>query len=213
MPEFPSSIGSAVYAAKEAVSFQRATHDRLGWAIAPGAGPDDSARTAEFLHVARGVHDQKPFDHNGRFFAVQGGGFAAPLARAAFPPVFLQGADEEALQLSANAADIHLFADAPVDELRGQVETLERLALAAGREVAAGVVATITARESDEEAAGAAGIAGSYDSVAEQIAALHAAGITHFVLSASPSLEEAYRIGQFVLPRVRTALDGLRAAA
>ncbi len=213
VPEFPSSVGSAVYAAKEAVSFQRATHDRLGWAITPGEGPDDSARTAEFLHVARGVHGQKPFDHDGRFFAVQGGGFAAPLARAAFPPVFLQGADEEALQLSASAADIHLFADAPIDELRGRVEALERLALGTRREVAAGVVATITTRESEEEAAGAAGIAGSYDSVVEQIAALHAAGITHFVLSASPSLEEAYRIGQFVLPRVRAALGGLRAAA
>ncbi|WP_423604477.1 LLM class flavin-dependent oxidoreductase [Sphingomonas sp. MS122] len=213
VPEFPSTVGSAVYAAKEAVSFQRATHDRLGWAIAPGVDPDDSARTAEFLHVARGVHGQKPFDHQGQFFSVQGGGFAAPLARAAFPPVFLRGSDEEALQLSANAADVHLFSNAPIDELRGQVETLERLALAAGRNVAAGVVATITARETAEEAADGNGIAGSYDAVTEQIATLHAVGITHFVLSASPSLEEAYRIGQFVLPRVRAALGELRTAA
>lgn len=213
VPEFPSTVGSAVYAAKEAVSFQRATRNRLGWAIAPGADSDDSARTAEFLHVARGVHGQKPFDHQGRFFEVKGGGFSDPLARAAFPPVFLQGADEEALQLSANAADIHLFDEAPIDELRGRIETLERLALAAGREVAVGLIVTITARETGEEAAGGAGIAGSYDGVAEQIATLNAAGITHFVLSASPSLEEAYRIGQFVLPRVRAALGDLRTAA
>lgn len=213
VPEFPSTVGSAVYAAKEAVSFQRATHDRLGWAIAPSTDPDDSARTAEFLDVARGVHGQKPFDHEGRFFEVKGGGFSEPLSRAAFPPVFLQGADEEALQLSANAADIHLFDDAPIDELRGRIETLERLALAAGRDVAAGVIVTITARETDEEVANSAGIAGSYDRVAGQIATLHAAGITHFVLSASPSLEEAYRIGQFVLPRVRAALGQLRTAA
>lgn len=213
VPEFPSTVGSAVYAAKEAVSFQRATQNRLGWAIALGADPDDSARTAEFLHVARGVHGQKPFDHHGRFFEVKGGGFSEPLSRATFPPVYLQGTDEEALQLSANAADIHLFDDAPIDELRGHVETLERLALAAGREVAAGVIVTITARETDEEAANGAGVAGSYDSVAERIATLHAAGISHFVLSASPSLEEAYRIGQFVLPRVRTALADLRTAA
>lgn len=212
VPEFPSTVGSAVYAAKEAVSFQRATHNRLGWAIARGADPDDSARTAEFLRVARGVHGRKPFDHQGRFFEVRGGGFSDPLARAAFPPVFLSGVDEEALQLSANTADVHLFADAPLDELRGQIETLERLALAAGRDVAAGVAVTITARETEEEAAGGAGITGSYEHVAEQIATLHAAGITHFVLSASPSLEEAYRIGQFVLPRVRAALGELRAA-
>ena len=179
--------------------YQRETLNRLGWASAQGDDPDDSARTAEFLQVARGVNGQKPFDHEGRFFEVKGGGFSEPLSRATFPPVFLQGTDEEALQLSANAADIHLFDDAPIDELRGRLETLERLAFAAGREVAAGVIATITARETEEEAAGAAGIAGSYDSVAAPIATLHAAGISHVVLSASPSPEEAYRIGQFVL--------------
>ena len=78
--------------------------------------------------------------------------------------------------------------------------------------MAAGVIVTITARETDAEAIAGTGIAGSYDSVVEQLATLHAAGITHFVLSASPSLEEAYRIGQFVLPRVRAALGQLRAA-
>ncbi|MCW4460234.1 LLM class flavin-dependent oxidoreductase [Sphingomonas sp. BT-65] len=215
VPEFPSTVGSAVYAAKEAVSFQRATHDRLGWALVGNADAEDAARTAEFLHVARGVHGTRPFDHEGEYFSVKGGGFQQPLANVPFPPVYLRGDDEEALERSARLADVHLLADAPFDELRSRIETLERLAIAAGREVAAGVVLTVTARESDEEAAdaGGAGIAGSYDSVAERIATLYAAGITHFVLSASPSLEEAYRIGQFVLPRVRAALGGLRTAA
>lgn len=213
VPEFPSTVGSAVYAAKEAVSFQRATHNRLGWALVGDVDVAGKARTAEFLHVARGVHGTRPFDHEGEYFAVKGGGFQQPLASVPFPPVYLHGDDEEALERSARLADVHLLADAPFDDLRARAETLDRLALAAGRDVALGVVATITARETDEEVVDGAGIAGSYDAVAEQIAALHAIGVRHLILSAQPSLEEAYRIGQFVLPRVRARIAGLRAAA
>ncbi len=214
VPEFPSTVGSAVYAAKQAVSFQRATHNRLGWALVTDASDKEHIeRTREFLHVARGVHGQQPFDHKGQFFAVQGGGFKAPLATVPFPPVFLSGTDESALQLSAHAADVHLFDDVEIGRLRDRTETLDRLALTADRSVAIGVVTQITARETDEEAAGGEGISGSYDTVADRLVALHAAGVTHLVLSAPQSLEEAYRIGQFVLPLVRERTSALRAAA
>ena len=98
--QFPASVGSAVYAAKQAVSFQRATGNRLGWAISPDAdiaaragGADHvreeelGARAEEFLAVARGVHGESPFSFTGRHFEVQGGGFEVPLNRAAFPQV------------------------------------------------------------------------------------------------------------------------------
>ena len=85
IPEFPAWVGSAVYAAKQAVSFQRLAHERLGWAIAPPADalvrardadhvPEDQLveRTEEFLNVARGVHGEavvrcghRPFLHRG----------------------------------------------------------------------------------------------------------------------------------------------------
>ncbi|WP_380872013.1 alkanesulfonate monooxygenase [Sphingomonas sp. DBB INV C78] len=228
VPEFPASVGSAVYAAKQAVSFQRLAHGRLGWAIAPDAGSEDRtrigdhvadedlvARTEEFLTVARGVHGTRPFTFKGQYFEVAGGGFEEPLNRVAFPKVFLRDEGEEAWGLSARHADVHLFEAAPVDVLRHAIEALDRQALAAGRSIEFGVVASVLARESDEEAreAGTADIAGSYEGVAAQLAALSAIGIQHFTLSASPSLEEAYRIGQFVLPRFRAAADPARAAA
>jgi alkanesulfonate monooxygenase len=213
VPEFPSMVGSAVYAAKEAVSFQRATHNRLGWALTGDGGEEDAARTAVFLHVARGVHGTRPFDHDGEYFSVKGGGFQVPLANVPFPPVYLSGDDEEALERSAQLADVHLLPHAPLDALRGRAETLDRLALAAGRTVELGVTATITARETAEEVTAGSGIAGSYDAVANRLADLHAIGVGHVVLSATPSLEEAYRIGQFVLPRVRARIADLRAAA
>jgi alkanesulfonate monooxygenase len=232
--EFPASVGSAVYAAKQATSFQRATHDRLAWAIAPDAeaasrGRDGDfvpqeqlgARLDEFLTVARGVHTERPFTFKGRHFEVENGGFEAPLNRVPFPAVFLQGESEEALDLSARHADVHLFRAGPPATIAGLIESLDTLAKRADRNVAFGVVQPVLAREDEAEAqldAGRANLApatlvGSFDAVAARLAELAGVGITHFVLSAEPSLEEAYRIGQHVLPRLRALLVPTRAAA
>lgn len=228
IPEFSASVGSAVYAAKQAMSFQRLTHERLGWAIAPDADAaararagdhvaeeDLVARIEEFLLVARGVHGARPFSYKGRFFEVEGGGFEEPLNRVAFPRVFLRGTGEEALTLSARQADVHLFDAAPLDELRDAVEVLDRLALREGRALEFGLIQPVVARDSDEEAAEAdlPGLAGSHDTVAAGLATLAAIGIRHFVLTAAPSFEEVYRVGQHVLPRFRALTEQRRAAA
>jgi alkanesulfonate monooxygenase len=234
IPEFPAWVGSAVYAAKQAVSFQRLTHARLGWAIAIPADAPNRARdgdhvaedelierTEEFLHVARGVHGEQPFSHAGVHFEVEGGGFEAPLNRVAFPPVFLQGESEEELALSARSADVHLFAAAPVAKLRSLVETLDSLALREERSVAFGVIQPVLAREFSDEAwqdaqrarLPSSAIVGNYADVAERLAALAALGVAHFVLTAPSSLEEAYAIGQHVLPRFRALTESIRAAA
>lgn len=232
IPEFPASAGSGVYAAKQAVSFQRQTYERLGWAI---ASPADGAarardgdhvaeeqlyvRTEEFLTVARGVHAERPFDFAGAYFEVQGGGFQPPLNRVAFPRVFLQGESEEALSLSARAADVHLFAASA--DLRGLIETLDTLAVRTGRSVEFGVIQQVLARDEAEDAwrdAERAGlpdtaIVGSYAEVAERLADLATLGLRHFVLAAPSSLEEAYRVGQHVLPRFRALTERVAAAA
>lgn len=53
---------------------------------------------------------------------------------------------------------------------------------------------------------GGAGTAlvGSHEEVAERIKEYHALGIDEFVLSGYPHLEEAYRFGEGVLPRLET---------
>lgn len=228
IPEFPASIGSAVYAAKEAVSFQRATQGRLSWAIAPDRTvgeraadgdfvpeADVLARVEEFLTVARGVHGQTGFTHHGRFFAVENGGFPPPLNRVPFPPVILQGEGEDHLALSARQADVHLFDVTSVADLRRQADRLEALAAAEGRSVASAVRLSVTARETAQDAAGisATTLTGSYDDVADALAAWVDAGVTHLFLAGEPSLEEAYRVGAFVLPKLRARLSAAQAAA
>ena len=231
IPEFPASVGSAVYAAKQAATFQRHTGGRLGWAIAPDADAaaraargdhvadgDLAPRLADFLTVARGVHGHKPFTFKSPFFEVENGGFDDPLTRVAFPTVYLQGEREEDLAISARLGNVHLFR--PSGDLGGLIAALDGLARQAGRAVAHGLIQPVLARETGAEAEAEAArtpqpvgaIVGGYGAVADRLAALVAQGISHIVLSATPQLEEAYRIGQHVLPRLRARLTPARAA-
>jgi alkanesulfonate monooxygenase len=225
--QFPASIGSAVYAAKQAVTFQRATGNRLSWAIAPDANAVTRAaegdfltegqlgeRLDEFLTVARGVHGQRPFTFQGRHFKVSNGGFDDPLNRVAFPTVFLGGEREEDLDLSARLADVHLFGPHSVTHLSSLVEGLDALANRAGRHVAFGLLQPVLARENAAEAVRDAHrgetapgtLVGSWDDVADQLAERVSLGISHLVLAGTPQLEEAYAQGQQLLPRLRAQL-------
>jgi len=234
VPEFPASVGSAVYAAKQAATFQRATHGRLDWAIAAEENaasreaeadfvPDEDLRQRldEFLTVARGVHRDRPFTFQGRHFEVLDGGFEAPLNQHRFPKLFLQGEDDGALALSARHADVHLFAPGPVNVLGERIATLNTLTAAEGRQVAAGLIQPLLVREDRDGAENdvqhlplASGtLVASYDEAADQLAAYAAAGVTELLLEAVPTLEEAYRVGQHLLPRLRARTGAARKAA
>ncbi|AGH50878.1 hypothetical protein G432_15800 [Sphingomonas sp. MM-1] len=234
VPEFPASVGSAVYAAKQAATCQRGTHGRLGWALAPDADRDEreaaadfideedlGLRADEFLTVARGVHGERPFTFQGHHFEVLNGGFEAPLNQHPFPRIFLQGEEDEALAQSARHADVHLFRPAPADVLAERIARLNGLAEAEGRRVAAGLIQPLVAREDRESAERAARsiplaagtLVASYDGAAELLANAVAAGVSELVLEAAPTLEEAYRIGQHVLPRLRARAGSARQAA
>ncbi|UGQ12098.1 LLM class flavin-dependent oxidoreductase [Yinghuangia sp. ASG 101] len=52
----------------------------------------------------------------------------------------------------------------------------------------------------------ALGLVGSYDAVADLLTDYrNALGVTHFIVSARPAVEEAYRFGEHVLPRLRAS--------
>lgn len=234
VPEFAASVGSAVYAAKQAATFQRSTGGRLGWAIAPDddgpererqadviAEKDLSQRLDEFLIVARGVHEQRPFSFKGAHFEVENGGFDAPLTQHPFPKIYLQGEDDAALLRSARHADVHLFHPATPERMAARIARLKALAEAEGRQVAAGLILPLLLREDRESAErdarahalSPATLIGSYDTAADHVAAYEAAGVTELLLGATPLLEEAYRIGQHLLPRLRHLTGTSRHAA
>jgi alkanesulfonate monooxygenase len=236
LTEFDASRGSAVYAAKNAASYQRYTGGRFAWQIGSGGtgaerrrqgdfaeDSDVAPRIEEFVTVARGVLTQAPFSFKGRYFEVLDGGFRGPLSNQLPPPVYLSGGTEEAQQLSARIADVHVFDPLPVGELTAQIERLQadigRLTALAQRHSRAlrfGLRLETIARETAAEAGfdarrrveqGGASIEhaliGSYDEVIARLVEYADAGISSFILTSAPHLEEAYRIGEHILPAVR----------
>jgi len=229
LAEFEASRGSAVYAAKNATSYQRFSGGRFAWQVSPGgdayarrkAGDfvDAAAvfpRIEELVAVARGVWGGSPFNYKGQFFDVQNGGFQGPLANQPAPEVFLSGDTREAWRLSARVADVHVFDAAPTDRLRAAAGELAELASQEGRSVRVALRIDVVARETDEEATfdaerfrqqsgrlPDASLVGSYASVVERLGEYIDAGVTTFLLAGVPHLEEAYRVGEHVLPTLR----------
>ena len=165
LTEFEASRGSAVYAAKNAVSYQRFTGGRFAWQIS--AGGDDRQRRAlgdltasfgvlpriaEFITVARGVLTQAPFTFKGEHFEVSTGGFRGALANQVVPPIYLSGNSEAAFQLSAKHADVHVLDAAPLTDVRSQIVALQALAAKEGRSLAFGLRIDAVARETEKEA-------------------------------------------------------------
>ena len=261
LTEFEASRGSAVYAAKNAASFQRFTKGRFAWQISQGGdaavrrqhgdfAPDSAVlpRIGEFIEVAKGVLTQSPFSFKGHFFEVLDGGFKGPLANKPVPPVYLSGNTAEAYRLSAQLADVHVLDAAPAEELKESIATLQALAAEHGRSLAFGLRIDVLARETEDEAVhdaqrflaqsgravgasnpvvgpnlwagfataqtgAAASLVGSYGQVAERLVKYADICISSFVLAAIPHFEEAYRIGEQVLPVVRSRIAIVQAKA
>ena len=250
LAEFDASRGSAVYAAKNAVSYQRFTGGRFAGQIGVErneqrrkqqgdfvAQQDLDARVEEFVTVARNVITSTGYDFEGRFFQVLQGGFQGPLSGQKVPPVYLTGNTDEAYGISARLADVHVLEAQPVSDVQQAVAQLKTLAEQAGRPLQIGLRIDVLARETEEEAifdarrhaeqtqhqpglsqaglwrglttssTGAAGVlVGSFAQVQQQLADYAAAGVSQFILGAVPSLEEAYRVGENVLPALRAQL-------
>jgi len=255
LTEFEASRGSSVYAAKNAVSYQRFTGGRFAWQIKAGAGEkqrraqgdfvadgDRHARIEEFLLVARGVLTQSPYSFKGRFFEVQNGGFQGALGNQKVPPVYLSGNSPEDYRLSAKVAEVHVFDAVSAAAIEKEVGLLRDFAKKEGRQLSFGLRLDVLARETEEEAlfdaerywqqpggrqaggaptvdqrlwagltkdntGAAATLVGSYEQVVQALIAYFAAGIDSFLLSAVPHFEEAYRLGEHVLPFVRSQVS------
>jgi alkanesulfonate monooxygenase len=257
LTEFDASRGSAVYAAKNAVSYQRFSNSRFAWQVSTGGDEkqrhrdgdfvdeaDINPRIEEFLTVARNVITQTSYSFKGRFFEVLEGGFKGPLSNQKVPTVYLAGNTAESYALSARQADVHVLDAGHLDLVRADASRLHTLAAAEGRQLRIGLRIDLLARETQEEAefdakryleqsggqrafgnsalwnglttkqnGAKATLVGSFEQVAEQLIAYLDAGVSSFILSAIPSLEEAYRIGENVLPALHAHIQATQQRA
>lgn len=222
-PQLPAHFLSAVYTAKIATSFQRLTGGRLVLNLATKDPADQAwhgygwsedeqiARADEFLTVFKGVWNEGPYSFEGQYYEVLNGGFAGPLKGQPQPEIFLTGTGDAALHLSARHADVHILDAKSPEAIASQIEALNILAAAQGRTLRYGLRAEIVARHTADEAAAASegtndpALTGDFDQVAQRLAQYVDAGVDILILHSHPHLEEAYRIAQHVLPRLRGA--------
>jgi alkanesulfonate monooxygenase len=180
---------------------------------------DIGPRIEEFVTVARGVLTQAPFNFKGRYFEVLEGGFRGPLSNQVPLPVYLSGETAEAEQLSARIADVHVFDPHPVEQLKADIDRLTALAKDHSRALRFGLRIDIIARETGTEAEFDAqrrvaqhgtptdrSLVGSYEEVIARLIDYADAGIGSFILTSAPHLEEAYRIGEHILPAIQRRL-------
>ncbi|MFD6890135.1 LLM class flavin-dependent oxidoreductase [Streptomyces sp. NPDC059957] len=114
----------------------------------------------------------------------------------------LAGLDPAAVRASQERfAAMDSTGQARMAALHGGVADAERLTVAPNLWAGIGLV---------REGAGTA-LVGSHDEVAARLAEYRALGVDEFILSGYPHLEEAYRVGEEVAPRLR-ALTGAAAA-
>lgn len=275
-------------AAQTAASFQKLTQDRLLLNVVTGGNSREQQgfgdfldhdaryeRTAEFLHVVRGVWGGPGYSFEGKHYRVQQGGLVEPLL--SHPTLYFGGASEAAERVAAQHADVYLAWGEPPPMLRERIASVQRRAAQHGRTLRFGIRLHVITRDTEEEAwreaqrlldgippgaiedaqkalgaldsvgqarmrslhggrcsavreleiypnlwagvglvRGGAGTAliGSHQQVAERIAEYEALGIDTFILSAYPNLEEAVRVGEQLLPLVRTqARPKLQAAS
>jgi len=278
MIAFQPGFLNPLTAARMTASLQRATGGRaLFNVITGGGGPaqlwwGDSAghdarydRTSEFLDVLRGVWNGDPFSYQGRYYQVEDGGLALPLAQQEFPEIYFSGSSDAALATASKHAEYYLTWLEPFAQLREKFARVRERTEALGRKIKCAVRVDIIARATEEEAwrevrkgferlspeelARAAqrpggdsvganrqagnrpetvsrfddlilepnvwsgfnllrggqtnGIVGSYQQVAERLDELVQLGADAFILASTPHLEEAYRVGEEVLPLLR----------
>ncbi len=252
LTEFDASRGSAVYAAKNAASYQRFSGGRFAWQIGTGGNDkqrhqagdfadekDIYPRIEEFLTVAQNVLTKSSYSFKGRFFEVLEGGFKGPLSNQKVPPVYLSGNTEAAYQLSAKLADVHVLDAQSVTDIKTEIARLNGFAAEQGRALRIGLRIDVLARETEGEArfdayrqleqsggskdsiaiahlwkslstahtGAAATLVGSYEQIIAALAEYAEAGVSHFILGAVPSLEEAYRVGENILPGLRSIIS------
>jgi alkanesulfonate monooxygenase len=114
------------------------------------------ARTAEFIDVMRKYWTERKFDHEGRFYRVEGCKPMVKCATQPYPPLYAGGASEAAEDLFARELDTYLLWGESTPQMKERIARMRQKAAAHGRELRFGVRFHVLSRTTHEEAMAAA---------------------------------------------------------
>lgn len=161
----PGFIAPTV-AAKMSNTLDQLTHGRVLINVVTGGYPAELAadgdftehderyaRTQEFMQVVRKAWtEEKRWDHEGKYYRVEGGNvFPRPYQRP-YPPFYFGGASEAAKKVGAEETDVYLLWGEPLPMVRERIADMRERAAAIGRKLRFGMRIHVIVRKREEEA-------------------------------------------------------------
>ncbi|MEX2245243.1 MAG: LLM class flavin-dependent oxidoreductase [Dehalococcoidia bacterium] len=114
-------------------------------------------RTREFMQVVRRAWtSERSFDHQGRYYRVEGGNVHPKPYQKPCPPFYFGGASEAGKRVGAEEADVYLLWGETLPMVRERIADMRRRAAVAGRTLRFGMRIHVIVRETEEEAWAAA---------------------------------------------------------
>src|SRR5919108_5817541 len=111
------------------------------------------ARSQEFMQVVRKAWTQeKRWDHEGKYFRIEGGNVFPRPFQQPYPPFYFGGASEAARKVGAEEADVYLLWGEPLEMVRERIADMKERATAVGRTLRFGLRIHVLVRETEGQA-------------------------------------------------------------
>src|ERR1700761_4323537 len=151
-------------AARMTATFDRLSGGRLLINVVTGGDPKEAAAegvflshderyevTGEFLHVWRSVLAGETSSFEGKHLKVKDARVYYPPTQQPYPPLYLGGSSQAALEIAAEHIDVYLTWGEPPAQVAEKIAQVRALAASRGRTVRFGIRLHIIVRETNEE--------------------------------------------------------------
>jgi alkanesulfonate monooxygenase len=158
-------VTSPTISAHMAATFDRFSDGRLMVNVVAGGDPLEAkanglflthderyVATDEFLTIWRGVMRGETVNLRGKHIAVEGARLAAGPVQSPYPPIFLGGSSEPAIEVAAKHVDVYLTWGEPPAQIAEKIAAVRRSAARYNREVRFGIRLHVIVRETTEDA-------------------------------------------------------------
>lgn len=160
-----TSLGNVTASARQAATFDRASHGRLLLNVVPGGDATELAADGvffshderyeasdEFLNVWKALLQNETVDFEGKHIQVKSAKNYSPALQQPYPPLYFGGSSPAAHALAAKHVDAYLTWGEPPQQVAEKIADVRARAAREGREVKFGIRLHIIVRETNEAA-------------------------------------------------------------
>jgi alkanesulfonate monooxygenase len=158
-------IMSPTVAARMTATFDRLSGGRLLINVVTGGDPQEAAAdgvflshderyevTNEFLTIWRKILAGEIYSFHGKHLKVENSRVYYPATQQPYPPLYLGGSSEAAMETAAEHIDVYLTWGEPPALVAEKIERMRRLAASKGRSIRFGIRLHVIVRETNDEA-------------------------------------------------------------